>query len=102
MTHFSGWTGAVVLAGVGQVLAGSFAYLVPVLRGHPFVTNRQIMEARPWLPLVTLNAAGLCLGFGSFTPAVILSSLWAADLGIRLMRVSRRRPANATTGEHSG
>jgi hypothetical protein len=62
MTHFSGWTGVVVLAGGGQVLAGSLAYLVPVLRGHPFVTNREIMETRPWLPLVTLNAAGLGLG----------------------------------------
>jgi hypothetical protein len=33
MTPFIRWTGAVVLAGVGQVLTGSLAYLLPVLNG---------------------------------------------------------------------
>lgn len=91
MIHFSGWTGAVVLAGVGQVLAGSLAYLVPVLKGSPFVANRRIMERWLWLPLITLNAAGLALGAGLHTASVILSSVWVADFGIRLVRVIRRQ-----------
>ena len=91
MTHFSGWTGAVVLAGVGQVLAGSLAYLVPVLKGPPFVDNRNIMEKWLWLPLITLNAVGLTLGAGFNAVSVVLASVWIADFGIRLVRVIKGR-----------
>lgn len=100
MAHFSGWTGAVVLAGVGQVLAGSLAYLVPVLTGPPFEANRDTMEARAWLPLVALNAAGLFLGVGQPVAAVILSSIWVTDFRIRLGRVIRGRLAG-NAGEAS-
>lgn len=92
MTHFSGWTGAVVLAGVGQVLAGSLAYLVPVLRGSPFERNRAAMEARPWLSMTVLNAAGLCLGFGLSVAAAVLAGVWLADFFARLGQVLRPRP----------
>lgn len=92
MVHFSGWTGAVVLAGVGQVLAGSLAYLVPVLRGSPFEENRQRMERTPWLPLVALNAGAACLGFGLGVVAAILTGLWLADFFLRLVQVFRSRP----------
>ena len=88
MTPFSGWTGAVVLAGVGQVLAGSLAYLVPVLKGSPFESNRQLMEERPWLPLLALNAAGVALVAGLSAVSVILAAVWAADFGVRLARVA--------------
>lgn len=91
LTPFSGWTGAVVLAGVGQVMAGSLAFLVPVLGGSPFVANRNIMEGRPWLPLLTLNGAALCLGLGVPVAAVALSAVWVGDFGIRLARVIRGR-----------
>lgn len=88
MTHFSGWTGAVILAGVGQVLAGSLAYLVPVLKGSPFGANREILEARPLLPLLTLNAAAISTGLRLEVAAVLLGGLWAADFGFRLARVA--------------
>ena len=100
MTQFSGWTGAVVLAGVGQVLAGSLAYLVPVLRGSPFEENREAMERRPWLPLVALNAAGLCLGVGLPVPAIVLTGVWLGDFAFRLARVlGRRRDEEAGPGD---
>lgn len=99
MTHFSGWTGAVVLAGVGQVLVGSLAYLVPVLRGSPFERNRAAMEARPWLPLVALNAAGLCLGFGISVVAVVLAGVWLADFFARLLQVFGSRPEEQVVSE---
>ncbi len=84
---FSNWTGAVVVAGVGQVMAGSLAYLVPVLRGTPFVANRTIMEQRPWLPLLAMNGAGIALATGGDVLAVTLASVWAADFAVRLERV---------------
>jgi hypothetical protein len=75
MAPFNGWTAAVVLAGVGQVLAGSLAYLVPVLQGSPFEANRHLMEQRPWLPLLALNAAAVALAAGLSTAAVILAAV---------------------------
>lgn len=98
LTGFSGWTAAVVFAGVGQALAGSLVYLTPTLKGSPFLDNRQVMEERPWLPLLTLNAAGLCLGVGAWMAAVILSSLWTADFGVRLARVALGRSVGSVDG----
>lgn len=91
MMPFSAWTAAAVIGGVGQVLVGSLAYLVPVLKGSPFETNRRILEARKWLPLVALNAGGLSLGVGLYLPAVVLLSIWAADFAVRLARVAGSR-----------
>ena len=48
---FSGWTAAVVLAGVGQLLAGSLAYLIPVLIGAPLASDVNRMTHRPLIPL---------------------------------------------------
>ncbi|MEX1209084.1 MAG: hypothetical protein WEE36_10875 [Acidimicrobiia bacterium] len=96
MTMFSGWTGAVVVAGIGQVLVGSLAYLVPVLRGSPFVANREIMERRAWLPLVTLNAAGFLVGAGALAWAAVPFLAWLADFAVRLVRViAGRAPTEA-------
>jgi nitrite reductase (NO-forming) len=95
ITHFSGWTGAVVLAGVGQVLAGSLAYLIPVLKGSPFVANRQIMEGRPWLPLLSLNLAGISLGLGTGGVSVALTGLWLADFAYKVTRVVSSRVQEA-------
>lgn len=92
MTMFSGWTGAVVVSGVGQVLVGSLAYLAPVLRGSPFVANRVIMEQRAWLPLITLNATGLLIGVGALEWSALPLSTWLADFGFRLIRVITGRP----------
>lgn len=91
MPFFSGWTAAAVVAGVGQVLAGSLAYLIPVLKGSPFVANREIFGAHRWLPLLTVNGAALCLGFGVPAVAFASLSLWACDFGIRLARVAMGR-----------
>lgn len=87
MVPFSGWTAAVVVAGVGQVLAGSLAYLIPVLKGSPFGANRGIMESRGWLPLFTANGAALLLGVGIPWMAVTLLGLWVGDFAIRVFRV---------------
>lgn len=87
MAHFGSWTAAVVLAGVGQVLAGSFAYIVPVLKGSPFTANREILEGHGWLPIMAVNAGALCLGLGFSAAGIVLLTLWVGDFGIRVVRV---------------
>lgn len=87
MTHFGGWTAAAVVGGVGQVLAGSLAYLVPVLKGSPFVTNRQIMQMSPWLPLASANIAAVAIGLGVGPVAVAALGVWVIDFLVRLVRV---------------
>lgn len=84
---FSGWTGAVVAAGVGQVLLGSMSYLVPVLAGKPPRLGRNLDRAmrRDWVPLVSANLAGIAF-VGGFGPlAVALTGLWALDFAYRLV-----------------
>ena len=87
---FSGWTAAAVVAGVGQVLAGSLAYIVPVLSGPPLAPNVRRMTGRPWLPLFAANLTGVAL-IGGGTPvavvAVVAAAVWALDLARRLVSV---------------
>ncbi len=87
MPHFAGWTAAAVVGGVGQVLAGSLAYLVPVLKGSPFVENRRIMQARSWLPLLSVNLAAIAIGLRLGPTAVAALAVWVIDFLVRLGRV---------------
>jgi nitrite reductase (NO-forming) len=95
MPHFQGWTAAAVVGGVGQVLAGSLAYLVPVLKGSPFEKNRRTMESNGWIPLLTANAGALCLGLGFAAGAGVACGLWVLDFGLRLLRVIVRSGAES-------
>ena len=95
---FSGWTAAAVLAGVGQVLAGSLAYLIPVLIGAPLASDVNRMTHRPLIPLFAANLTGLALVIGWELGAVIFGAAWVIDLAIRLARTvgsSRRGPDDA-------
>lgn len=85
---FSGWTAAVVTAGVGQVLLGSFAYLLPVLAGKPPRLGRNLERAmrRPWLPLITANLAGIGFLIDASVVAVVLTAVWLLDFAYRLLR----------------
>jgi nitrite reductase (NO-forming) len=88
---FSTSTGAAVVAGVGQVLVGSLAYLLPVLAGPPLDANEKRMTRRPWIPLVTANAAGLFLLMGWPAVAVAAGAVWVADFGVRLAGLGSNR-----------
>lgn len=55
------------------------------------------MEARRWLPLLTLNAAAMCAGLGVEVAAVVLAGLWVLDFGVRLARVTLVRAAGDVT-----
>ena len=92
----SEWTGAAVVAGIGQVLAGSIAYLVPVLAGPPPRLGRNLarMARHPWLPLAAGNLAGVALVFGAGAAAVGSGLVWAADIGRRLAGLEWSGPAD--------
>ncbi len=84
--HFSQWTAAVVIAGVGQVLLGSLAYLLPVLAGPPPRLGRNFTRthSRPWLPLGLANLGAVALLVGFPVIAGVGIAAWVADFGVRL------------------
>lgn len=86
---FSGWTAAAVLAGIGQVLVGSLAYLLPVLAGPPLGPNQARMTRMPQIPLILLNAAGLAFILGVGPVGAVLAGLWAVDFLVRLAGLRR-------------
>lgn len=92
MYRFGGWTGAAVVAGVGQVLLGSVGYLLPVLKGSPFEHSRAVMARWPWLPLLAANGAGACIAAGWAFGAVAITSTWLVDFGVRVLGVARGTP----------
>lgn len=99
---FSGWNGAVVVAGVGQVLLGSLAYLLPVLAGGEPRLGRNLERAanRLWLPLISANAAGLGLAAGIPPLAVAGMGVWLADFGFRLALFEwREQTGGGVSGE---
>jgi nitrite reductase (NO-forming) len=89
---YAGWTAAAVVAGVGQVLLGSLAYLVPVLVGpHPRLgRNLDRTNNRPWIPLTLANVAGVALVAGWSLGAAAAAALWVVDFGLRLARLEWR------------
>lgn len=89
---FAAWTTAVIVGGVGQVLLGSFAYLVPVLVGPPPRLGRNLerTQGRPWLPLVLANLAGIGFVSGLTSVAGVATGLWALDFAYRLVRIEWR------------
>lgn len=89
---FGGWTAAAVVAGVGQVLLGSLAYLLPVLAGPPPRLGRNLARTKghPWLPLAVANLAGIALAAGWDTLAVAAVAVWVVDFTVRLVRMEWR------------
>lgn len=88
---FGGWTGAAVFAGVAQVLAGSLAYIVPVLIGSPTDRYGEILTRRPAIPLLAANVSGVALVAGWETVAALAAGIWAADILIRVLETARTR-----------
>ena len=84
--HFSEGTAAVVIAGVGQVLLGSLAYLLPVLAGPAPRLGRNFarMHSRPWLPLGLANLGAVALLTGFPVIAAVAIAARVADFGVRL------------------
>ena len=88
---FQGWTMAAVTAGIGQVLAGSLAYLVPVLvgPGPRLARNFDRTHRRAVLPLLAANGVGAGLVLGLAVPATVCAGLWLLDFGYRMAGLER-------------
>lgn len=89
---FQGWTMAAVTAGIGQVLAGSLAYLVPVLVGPGPLLARNFdrTHRRALLPLLAANGVGTSLVLGFATSAAVCGGLWLLDFGFRMAGMERQ------------
>lgn len=90
-TPFSAWTTAAVFAGVGQVLLGSLAYLVPVLLGPPPGARLRRLQRRPAVPLLLANVAGVALVAGSAAIAITATAVWLVDFVFRLLVPTSRQ-----------
>ena len=93
--RFAPWTAAAVVAGVGQVLAGSIAYLAPVALGPPIGDNLRRMGQVPGVPWAAANLMGLSLIAGFPAAAAVAGAVWFADLARRAVGLRRpvREPA---------
>lgn len=87
---FAGWTMAAVTAGVGQILLGSIAYLLPVVLGAPIGANLKRMGHLPLIPLVAANVTGLGLVLGIPVLAAAAGAVWLIDFTRRV--VTLRKP----------
>ena len=80
-----------VTAGIGQVLLGSLAYLLPVVAGPPLDANLRRMTRRPAIPLVAANLAGAAGVAGFHEASAALVAIWVADFALRVVGLRRNR-----------
>ena len=93
------WVWTLVVAGYGQILWGSLAYLMAVLRGggHRLLAEG-FATTRSWLGLVAANLTGVALATSQPKIAAATTTVWLADTAWRAARVGFGR--RALTGEH--
>lgn len=93
------WLWVLVVAGYAQILWGSLAYLLPMLRGGGHVRLREGFAAtRSWAGLLAVNVAGVCLVVGWTGAALAAGGLWALDAAWRALRVGTRRAPRPASG----
>lgn len=85
------WLVVLVVAGYGQILWASFAYLVPVLRGggHERL-SAGFATTRSWVGFGAVNAAGAGLLAGSAPVVQVAIAVWLLDAGVRGAALRRR------------
>lgn len=87
------WLLVIVVAGYLQVLWGSLAYLLPMLRGGgPQRLSQGFATTRSWLGLAMANGAGLALAVGApaWVPATLVA-VWVLDSLWRAARIGTQR-----------
>jgi nitrite reductase (NO-forming) len=94
-----------VVGGYAQILAGSLAYLMPVLRGggHERLT-RGFRTTRSWLGLVAANGAAIAIVAGWLPVAVAACGAWVVDTTVRAvcLRTPARGPGAPVAGIRTG
>jgi hypothetical protein len=83
--------GVLVVGGFAQILAGSLAYLAPVLRGggHERLAGG-FRITRSWIGLISANVAAVALGLHVPRLAVAAILLWVLDAIVRAVVLRRR------------
>jgi len=92
------WLGALVVAGYAQILWGSLAYLLPMLRGggHELLAEG-FATTRSWWSLLAANAAGVAFVASAPVAAGAAIAVWVLDSGARAIAVGLgARRARAT------
>lgn len=86
---FSGeWLSVLVVAAYGQILWGSLAYLLPMLRGGGHERLGEGFAAtRSWVGFGAANVAGVAFATSSSTVAAVAVAMWVVDAGVRAARV---------------
>lgn len=94
------WVLVLVIGGYAQILWGSLAYLLPMLRGGgPERLSEGFAATRSWLGLAAANAAAVCAA-GSL-PALATGSavaVWVLDSAWRAARVGTTRAGRPADG----
>jgi hypothetical protein len=94
------WLVVLVVAGYAQILWGSLAYLLPMLRGggHEHLSEG-FATTRSWLGLAAANAAGLtaALALPAATTAAAVT-VWILDSAWRAARVGTARADRPAEG----
>lgn len=82
------WVAVLAVAGYGQILWGSLAYLLPVLRagGHELLTKNFALT-RSWVGFVGVNVTGIALVADWRRLAVVSCAIWLIDSTARIALV---------------
>ena len=85
------WLVVLAIAGYGQILWGSLAYLLPMLRGGgPERLAEGFAATRSWFGLAAIEGAGLAIALGSPAAAGIGMAVATIDATWRAARVGTR------------
>ena len=89
------WVVVLAVGGFAQILWGSLAYLLPMLRGGgPQSLSDGFATTRSWPGLVAVNAAAAVVAAGlPHWLMVVLVAAWVADSAWRAARVGTRKAA---------
>ncbi len=86
------WLGVLAVAGYAQILWGSLAYLLPMLRGGGHVRLAEgFATTRSWVGLAAVNATGFALVVSWGPVAAVAAAVWVLDAAWRASRVGVRR-----------
>lgn len=88
------WLLVLVVAGYAQIVWGSLAYLLPMLRGGGHERLGEGFAAtRSWVGLAAANSAGLALALALRPVVGAAIAVWVLDSAWRAARVAARNPA---------
>jgi len=86
------WLAVLVVSGYAQIVWGSLAYLLPMLRGGgPQRLSEGFATTRSWLGFAAINTAGVAFAAGWAPVAGVAVAVWVLDGAIRAIRVGTTR-----------